>query len=203
MSETKAKRGRPRTFDAGKVLARARDKFWDSGFSATSLDTLGEAMAMNRPSLYNAFGDKEDLYLQTLAQYRDDSLVALTEALDPSRSLADGLRAVYAKSLAIYFSGDISARGCFLIGTAATEAVASEPVRQVLGESLIAFDRAIEARIRLAQESGEIAAGADPETLARLASAVMHSLAIRARAGEPRAALEALAEGGVRLICGS
>ncbi len=60
MSEEKAKtRGRPRNFDPETALGRARDVFWDAGFSAASLDELAAAMEMNRPSVYAAFGDKE------------------------------------------------------------------------------------------------------------------------------------------------
>lgn len=44
--------------------------------------------------------------------------------------------------------------------------------------------------------------GSDPHALARLASAVMHSLAVRARAGDSRETLEALAKSGVEMICG-
>src|SRR5260221_5830161 len=126
MTDAPAKRGRPRAYDADQVLARARDVFWDTGFAATSLDALGEAMTMNRPSLYNAFGDKEQPYLKTLEQYLDASLEAMHEELDPARPMAEGLRAVYAKALAIYLAGDQGARGCFLIGTAATEPVTKE-----------------------------------------------------------------------------
>jgi hypothetical protein len=71
----------------------------------------------------------------------------------------------------------------------------------VLGRSLRDFDGEIEKRMRQAAESGELPEGADPQILARLASAVMHSLAVRARAGDSRETLEALASSGVDLIC--
>jgi len=90
-----------------------------------------------------------------------------------------------------------------LISTAAVEAIQHERVRDVLGRSLADFDRAIEERLVLAVERGELPDKTDPKALARLASAIMHSLAVRARAGETREALEALARSGVELICGA
>src|SRR5262249_42879913 len=93
-------------------------------------------------------------------------------------------------------------RGCFMIGTGVTEAVGDADLRQALGDGLRSFDKAFEDRLRLAQERGEIGRDGDPAALARLASAVMDFLAIRPRAGEPRAVLEAVAEDGVRMICG-
>jgi AcrR family transcriptional regulator len=202
MNEKAGRRGRPRSFDAEEVLTRARDVFWAGGFSGSSLDDLGAAMAMNRPSLYNAFGDKAELYLATLARYRAESLALMRRMLEPARPLAEGLRQVYAKAIASYLAGETGARGCFLIGTAATEAVANAAVRRMLHDSLADFEQAFEARFRRARKEGEIARDADPVLLARLASAVLHSLAVRARAGETRAVLDSLAEGGVRMICG-
>jgi len=61
-----------------------------SGHAPSSLDDLGAAMAMNRPSVYGAFGDKQALYLKTLEGYRDDSVAALREVLDRARPLRDG-----------------------------------------------------------------------------------------------------------------
>jgi AcrR family transcriptional regulator len=201
MMDTAKRRGPPRAFDADAVLDSARRVFWEGGFSGSSLDDLAGAMAMNRPSLYGAFGDKQALYLKTLERYRDESLVLMHEVLDPKRSLREGLSAVYAGALAVYFAQN-PARGCFLIGTAATEAVVSAPVRDLLRGSLIAFDKALERRFQIARESGEIDATADPAMLARLASAILHSLAVRARAGEDKADLEALAQAGAAMICG-
>ena len=200
IKDTKS-RGRPRTYDPDTALEQARDVFWDGGFAGSSLDSLGAAMAMNRPSLYGAFGDKEALYLRALERYREESEVGLRNALDPERPLCDGLRTVYSTALATYLSGKISARGCLLIGTAATEAVTNTQIRHVLGASLVAFDRVFEERLRIAKKTGELDSTVDVLALSRLASAVLHTLAVRTRAGEARATLEAIAESGVQLIC--
>ncbi|MEK1894706.1 MAG: TetR/AcrR family transcriptional regulator [Rhizobium sp.] len=196
------KRGRPRAFDADAAIGKAREVFWDRGFSAASLDNLSAATSLNRPSLYNAFGDKEDLYLDALEGYRADSMVALEDALDPDLPVRENLSRIYASALKIYLHGDQAARGCFLISTATVEAIRHKRVRELLGRSLADFDGAIEKRLLLAVEQGELPKDTHPRSLARLASAIMHSLAVRARAGDSREALEALARSGVELICG-
>jgi AcrR family transcriptional regulator len=195
------RRGRPRAYDPEKALSHARGVFWDAGFTGSSLDDLGTAMSMNRPSLYGAFGDKEALYLKALEDYRDRSLELLAQALDPALPVRKCLEEVYARALKIYLAGDQGPRGCFLIGTATAESVQHPRVRQILRDSLRAFERAIEDRFRLAIKSRELPRSADPVALARFASAVLHSLAVRARAGEPRAVLEAIAHSGVELLC--
>ena len=99
-------------------------------------------------------------------------------------------------------SGAHGARGCFLIGTALTEAVLRPDVRETLAAGLQEIDDAFEARMRVAQQQGDLPASADPAILAKLASAVLHTLAIRSRSGEPRAALDAIIEPALDLICG-
>jgi TetR/AcrR family transcriptional regulator, copper-responsive repressor len=200
--QTPRPRGRPRAYDPDVALARVVDSFWDAGYAGTSLDDLSAATGMNRPSLYGAFGDKRALYLKALERYRAGSREGLKEALASDQSLRQALCRVYAAALSVYLSGEAAARGCFMIGTAATEALANPEVRAFLAESLSSLDAAFEARIRLARDRGELMPEADPSALAKLASAVLHTLAIRSRAGEPRAALETVAEAGVNLICG-
>jgi AcrR family transcriptional regulator len=202
VQKSKAKRGRPRAYDPDTALAQAMGAFWDAGYAATSLDDLSAATGMNRPSLYGAFGDKHALYLQALARYRAAARAAMKEALDPKHSLREGIRGVYSAALAIYLSGEHGPRGCFMIGTATTESVLDREARSQLAAGLHEIDDAFAARIRLAQEMGELKSAADPALLAKLASAVLHTLALRARMGEPRAALAAIADAGVDLVCG-
>lgn len=194
-------RGRPRAYDAGKALGKARDAFWKAGFSGTSLDDLGAATGMNRPSLYGAFGPKSQLYLTTLDRYRAESLAVMERLLDPQKPLREGLLAVFNAALAIYFPKKGAARGCFLIGTAATEAVGDAKVRNMLGGSLRDFDGAFEKRFRAARGSGEVSDNADAATLAKLTSAMLHSLALRSRAGDARKELEEFAVKAVEMIC--
>lgn len=195
-------RGRPRSYDPEVALARATEAFWGAGYAATSLDELCAATGMNRPSLYGAFGDKRALYLQTLERYTRIGRDAMDEALAYESPVSQALARVYAAALSLYFQGGDAPRGCFLIGTAATEAVRDPEVRTRLGRALREFDCAFEARLRHAQAQGELPPEADPGELAKIASAVLHTLALRSRAGDTRAALRATAAAAVRLICG-
>ena len=196
------RRGRPRAYDPDVALARAIDSFWQAGYAATSLDGLSEATGMNRPSLYGAFGDKRDLYLRALAHYWELSRAAMREALAYDRPLRKALQRVYAVALSSYVSGKAGPRGCFAISTATPEAVRDAKIRTSLAQGLREIDEAFEARIRFAKDHGDLRRVADPAALAMVASAVLHTLALRARAGSPRAALRAIADTAVDFICG-
>jgi len=195
-------RGRPRAYDADTALAQAMSAFWRFGYSATSLDQLSDATDMNRPSLYAAFGDKRALYLQTLESYTERSKESIARALDPELSLAEGLQRFYEAALSAYLPSGDPARGCYLIGTAVTEALGDEEVRNRLAHALREFERMVAARIQRAHDDGEIDQAADPQALAMIALAVLYSLAIRSRAGESRAVLRSVVATAIDLICG-
>jgi AcrR family transcriptional regulator len=196
------RRGRPRAYQPEDALRAIIEAFWNTGYSGTSLDDLSAATGMNRPSLYAAFGDKQSLYLKALDRYCERGEAAMREALAYDRPLDEGLMRVYTKALSIYFSGEGRPRGCFAIGTATTEAVQDPEIRTALARGLRSLDDGFEARIRAAQESGELPEHADAATLAMLASATLHTIAIRARSGTERSELEKIARNAVAMICG-
>src|SRR5437870_1873268 len=63
--------GRPRAFDIDKALDCALLIFWRKGYEGASLSDLTEAMGINRPSLYAAFGNKENLFRESLDRYEN------------------------------------------------------------------------------------------------------------------------------------
>ncbi len=193
--------GRPRAYDPEVALERAMEAFWDAGFSGTSLDDLSARTGMNRPSLYAAFGDKEALYLKTLESYLASRRAIVAAALRAGRPLRDTLGDIYGLMIDRFLAGKRSARGCYLVGTAATEAVENPKVREVLAESVRELDEGFRAAFSAAQARGELGKHADPRALAMFATAVVHTLALRARAGQPRAVLRAVADSAVKLIC--
>jgi AcrR family transcriptional regulator len=197
-----ARRGRPRAYDPATALAQATAVFWNQGYAETSLDDLSRAMGMNRPSLYGAFGDKKSLYLAALAQYGEAGRQAIERALGQPESLRAALQRFYAAAIDLYLTGEEGARGCLLIGTATTEAVLDPEIRAALRDSLLGFEAQVAARLQHAKDAGDLPADAHPAALAKIASAVLHSLAIRARAGETREELETLAAAGVVVLCG-
>jgi len=196
------RRGRPRAYDPKTALARAADTFWKAGYAGTSLDDLAAATGMNRPSLYAAFGDKRELYLKTLRHYRDEYRALARRTLADDPPLGVFLKRFYDAALDIYLAGEGGARGCYSIGTAATEATVDPNVRAFLADSTRNTDAFLKSRIDKARERGEIAQDADTTALAYLATATMHTIAIRSRAGLAREELDAIVDAAIAVICG-
>jgi TetR/AcrR family transcriptional regulator, copper-responsive repressor len=196
------RRGQPRQYDPDRALTRAAEVFWKNGYAGTSLDDLAAATGMNRPSLYAAFGDKRDLYIKTLERYRGQSRVIGTEIIADDPPLRVFLRRFYEAALDIYLGEGDAARGCYSISTAPAQATVDPAVRAFLAESIRGTDAYIAGRIAEARERDEIAATADPLALAQVATATLHTIAVRARVGVSRKALLALAAAAIDLICG-
>jgi AcrR family transcriptional regulator len=198
----KRPRGRPRAYEPETALRQAADVFWKTGYSGTSLDDISAATGMNRPSLRAAFGDKHEIYIKALSGYWELKFAAMRKAFDAPGTVTETLMKVYDAALAIYFSSDDQVLGCFVVGTAVTEAPGNPEIQRIVAGGFHALDADFEARFKLARAAGELKQGADPKALALLASATMHTLAIRARTGSARNDLRKLAQKAVSVICG-
>ena len=197
------RRGRPRAFEAEMALAQAMDVFWKDGFAATSLDDLSAATGLNRPSLYGAFGDKHALYLKAYGQYRrrvNETFQPLFQARKPLRTK---LKRILIAALDLYLSGEDGPRGCFTVLSAASEAIADPELQGPVAEAIDSTDRAFARMFADARATGELPRAADPQRLARMASATIHTLSIRARARIPRAELLPIVDDAVATICGA
>jgi AcrR family transcriptional regulator len=195
------RRGRPRAYQPEIALGKALEQFRKSGFAATSLDDLSAATGMNRPSLYGAFGDKRDLYIKSYQRYRDDARTAMIDIFRDQIPIRKRLQRIYAAALDIYLAGE-TPRGCFTVMTAASEAVADPGIRAMVLEGFAELDKAFAGCFRQAREKGELSASADPLVLSQLASATIHTIAIRARAGVSRRELEAIVRGAIDVMLG-
>ncbi|WP_027521877.1 TetR/AcrR family transcriptional regulator [Bradyrhizobium sp. Ec3.3] len=200
--EPPKRRGRPRAYEPDVALGKALDLFRTQGFAATSLDDLSEATGMNRPSLYGAFGDKRELYIKSYQRYREQARASMVEIFRADLPLRERLERIFASALAIYLSGETGPRGCFTVVTAASEAVGDPEIRAMVLDGLSELDKAFANCFRRAKEKGELADSADPVVLAQLASATIHTIAIRSRARVPRKELDAIVKGAIDVMVG-
>jgi AcrR family transcriptional regulator len=173
--------GRLRQFDADVALDRALEVFWARGYEGATLPELTKAMGINRPSLYAAFGNKEQLFRKALDRYQTGPMSFLTEALgEPTaRSATEAI-----------FSGFIDlqrnrekARGCLIVSGALASGEAAETVRQELArlrQSIVAVFR---KRFESAVENGDLPKGTDCATLGRYVATVLGGLAVQAASG--------------------
>lgn len=184
-------------------MARALEVFRDSGFTATSLDDLSAAMGINRPSLYSAFGDKRALFLKAYDRYRARMTEIFADAFGPEKSLRQMLERAYEIAIEVYSEGGDNPRGCFTVMTAGSEALSDTAVLEAVQAALANTDLVVLRRFERALAEGDLPAGTDVAARAKVAASIFHTLAVRARAGAPRADLEMIARSAVDLLAPS
>lgn len=110
---------RPVEFDRNTVVLKAMELFWDYGYTHTSLDALCEATALNRSSLYNAFGSKLGLFTEALARYAEGPAFEVVEPLTRERG-ATALRQ-FLGGLCAFVESPRGRCGCLFVKTAAED----------------------------------------------------------------------------------
>jgi AcrR family transcriptional regulator len=185
-------KGRPREFDPDEVLDRALDVFWRKGYEGASLSELTEAMGINRPSLYAAFGNKEELFRKALDRYADGPAAYTREALNAptARGVVERLLrgATEALTHPDYPPGCLGVHGALSCGEAA------ESIREELCARRGAYEVSLRQRFERAKAEGDLSADADCADLARLVMTVMQGMAVQASGGASREDLRRVAE---------
>ena len=186
-------RGRPRSFDTEVAVERAMGVFWSRGYHGTALPDLLRATKLSRGSLYAAFGGKHALFLRALDRYIADALTRMDTELDPRREPDDGLRAFLA-GYVDRTSGANGRRGCLLVATAMELAGQDAEV----GRRIAGFFKAMEARLASAfsraKAAGELAAGVEPASAARILVCFVEGLRVVGKTGPTRTASQATAD---------
>lgn len=192
-------RGRPRAYDPGVALDSAAQVFWERGFADATLDDLGEAMGMGRPSIYNAFGDKESLFLRALERFRDTIGATPLRAFAEADSVREALDALFRRTVE-YTTADASHLGC-LLGNIAP-ATALPDVRRFLKTNIAITEERIAERLSAAVQTGELPPDYSAERGAHDAVNAMLSLAARARLGSSRDDLLGDADSATAIVLG-
>ena len=190
------RRGRPRSFDKEGALDAALRVFWKKGYDGASLSDLTEAMGINRPSLYAAFGDKEALFRQVLERYEHGPMAYVSEALlQPSARHAVQLML---KGTVAVLTRPHAPHGCLLVQGALACGEESNAMREELATRRAAGEIALRKRLKRAKDEGELPESVNPADLARFYMAILHGMSVQAAGGATRTALEGVAETALR-----
>ena len=190
-------RGRPRSFDRDVALESALNVFWKHGYEATSLCDLTAAMGINPPSLYAAFGDKEQLFMEAIDRYAERRRQALAPIYEQEPTARGAIERVLMRAVE-ELSQPGTPRGCMLVLSAINCADASAHIQSALAERRAASRARLKARIDRAVKEGELAADTDTAALADFYTAVLQGMSHRARDGASRKSLIATAQTALR-----
>ena len=181
------------------MLDAAIECFWRRGLEATSVRDLAEATGVNQPSLYNAFGDKRELFAQALERYATRSMRERIERLEQKHPPKEAIRAFFRELVARTLS-DPDHRGCLIVNSALEVAPHDAELKAViasyLGEIEAFFCRCLE---RL-KKSGSLSTSLEPRDTARLFLGVLLGVRVAARAKPERALLEGMVRPALAIL---
>ena len=181
-------KGRPREFDCGEALDKALHVFWSRGYEGTSLTDLTEAMGISRPSLYAAFGNKEELFRRALDRYMEvapGQIHRRALAEPTARAVVERLLNGMAEAL----TDPKHPPGCLAVQGALSCGEAAESVKKALAARRAAGQAALCERFERAKTEGDLAPDSEPAALARYVATVTQGMSVQAAGGAKRAEL--------------
>jgi len=191
-----AQRGRPRAFDPDAALERAMHVFWAKGYEGASLSDLTRAMRINRPSLYAAFGNKEQLFRKALDRYISGPLAYFGEALAAPKA-RDVIEQIFLGAARMagdprFPSGCLMVQGALAVGNSAGSVRKEAAGRRAAGEV------ALRRRLRRAKREGDLPKKSDPTELACYVITVLQGMAVQGAGGASPAQLRRVAQMALR-----
>ena len=171
--------------------------FWRHGYEGASIAQLAQSMGIAPPSLYAAFGSKEELYREALSFYLAGPGDIGAAALEDAEDLREGVREVLTAAAVAYTRPEYPA-GC-MVGTGSIRCgeeneIAAEVTAAMRAESR----RAVLARFRRAKAEGQLPADADVKAMTDFFAAVIEGMSIQARDGASRQSLLQIADLAMR-----
>ncbi|HEY2712979.1 MAG TPA: TetR/AcrR family transcriptional regulator [Chthoniobacterales bacterium] len=198
LKDAPAPPGRPRAFDAEVALERAMHVFWAKGYEGAALSDLTRAMRINRPSLYAAFGNKEQLFRKVLDRYANGPLAYFAKALAAAKA-----REVIEKILfgaANMASDPRLPAGCLLVQGALACGDSAGSVQKETAARRAASEVALRRRLERAKLEGDLLPQADPAELARYVMTVLQGMAVQGANGASRNELRRIAKMALRVL---
>src|SRR5437899_489235 len=195
-SRTASRVGRPRAFDPNAVLDRAMHVFWAKGYEGASLSDLTRAMRINRPSLYAAFGNKEQLFGKVLDRYMDGPVAYFGKALAAPKA-RDVVEEIFLGTARMGDDPRIPA-GCLMVQGALAVGDAAGSVRKDAAARRAASEAALRRRLQRAKREGDLPKNADPAELASYVMTVVRGMAVQSASGASRNQLRRVAQIALR-----
>lgn len=155
---------RSKEFNEEEALDKAMEIFWRQGFEKTSVQDLVDQMGIHRRSLYDTFGDKHSLFVQTLERYESLIAAQIRKQITEEMTTVESIRKIF--ELAVY-SDNTYPKGCLMVNTAVELSLLDNEVSQRIQSAFKQTENLIADLLSKGQARGEVASSFDINELAR------------------------------------
>lgn len=163
--------GRIKTFDRDKAVNTAMLEIWEKGYEACSVKSLSETLGMTRSSFYNAFGSREELFLEVLNVYFEQSPDRRLELIDSNSQVLRAICEVF-KEVCQVRTADIEHKGCLAVNSVIELVGTDDNIGPVISNAVQRSLGRFENLLRLAVKNGEL----DRADISRRAMALQNLL---------------------------
>ena len=195
---TEIQRGRPRAFYPDAALERAMHVFWAKGYEGAALSDLTRAMRVSRPSLYAAFGNKEQLFRKVLDRYASGPLAYFDKSLEAPKA-RDVIEQILFGAARMASDPRLPA-GCLMVQGALACGDAAGSVQKETAARRAASEIALRRRLQRAKREGDLPRNANPAELARYVMTVLQGMAVQGANGATRVQLRRVAQLALRAL---
>lgn len=157
---------RPKAFNEQEVLEKSMTVFWQKGFHATSIQDLVEETGINKPSIYNTYGDKEKIFLKALDFYKTKSIAEFKQKLEGNISVYESLRKILFDILENGYL-DESRKGCFFVNSMLELIPGSKEIEKSLQSHKANLESLFESYFKRAKIAGHLDLKLDPRKLSK------------------------------------
>lgn len=192
VSKGSATKGRHLSFDRKAVLEKAALLFWRHGYSPTSLAELTRAMGIHPPSLYNAFGGKEDLFLEVMRNYLEESDRWLRDAFARHGTVRAGIVSLL-EDMADFMTDPSHPPGCLLSSGSVNLDPEDGRIADLMRKSRRSREALLACKLRQARRQGELPAHISPRAFAAYLHSLIQGMSAQARDGATKSQLSEVA----------
>ena len=191
----------PRTkqFDEAAVLTKAMHLFWEKGYHATSVSDLVQALGINRASLYDTFGDKQQLFERAFTEYRAINRERIQAVFNQHESVRAGLEALLLGSLEAELSTE-QPRGCFAVNLSTQVSPKDDRLTELLFENQRFFEKVFAEYLQKGVEQGELSKQKDLAELASYLYTLYAGTKVIARTHPDPVSLGGIVQTGLRVL---
>lgn len=150
------------------------------------------AMGISAPSLYTAFGDKKQLFLEAVRLYAGDP-AGFVATIDRAPLAFDAVSDML-DAIAVAFTGCDTPKGCLLASATASGSSAARDVQRAVADIRQGIVTHLAARITRDIAEGVLPEATDAVALAGMVVAVIQGMSVLARDGASRESLQAIAK---------
>ncbi|MDR6560185.1 MULTISPECIES: TetR/AcrR family transcriptional regulator [unclassified Arcicella] len=177
---------RTKEFNEIEILDKAIDLFWFKGYNGASMQDVVDSLGLSRSSIYDTFGDKHQLYISALEQYRKQAAGGLIDMVKQSVSPLQTIQQLL-EMLANDSLNPICSKGCFMTNSTIELAPHDPEIHKIVKDNMQDIEEAFYNLVKKGQDLGEITNQNDARALASFLFNTISGIRVAAKSGANKA----------------